>query len=118
MLTTTRMIAAAGTPELAETTVTARCQLQQGQLQMQEHLQPHGFQMTAGVASKIEDNNTVATEMMQGTTGMLRRAKMLAKQGMSAKAGTSSAQSNWQQQGQKQQQPVLRSWIQTRWICN
>jgi len=75
MLTTTRMIAAAGTPELAETTVTARCQLQQGQLQMQEHLQPHGFQMTAGVASKIEDNNTVATEMMQGTTGMLRRTK-------------------------------------------
>jgi hypothetical protein len=49
---------------------------------------------------------------------MLRRAKMLAKQGMSAKAGTSSAQSNWQQQGQKLQQPVLRSWIQTRWICN
>jgi hypothetical protein len=64
MLTAARMIAAAGTPELAETPLTARCQLKQGRLQMQENLQQHGFQMTAGVTSKIEDNNTVATEMM------------------------------------------------------
>jgi hypothetical protein len=56
--------------------------------------------------------------MMQGTTGMLRRAKMLAKQGMSAKTETSQAQSYWQQQSQKQQQPVLRNLIKTRWICN
>ncbi len=53
-----RMTAAAGMSALEETPATARCQQQQGPLQLQEHLQQQGFQTTTVVASKIEDSNT------------------------------------------------------------
>jgi hypothetical protein len=80
---------------------------QQGNWQLQEHLQQLGFQTTTVVSSKIEDSNSKV--IMQITTGMLRRAKMPAK--CLQKQGR-------QQQVQEQQQPVLRSRIQICWICN
>jgi hypothetical protein len=102
------MIAAAGTPEFAETPVTARCQKHQGTLQLQEHLQQQGFQTTAVVASKIEDSNSNSDN---------------ANNNWDAYKSKNSCQTrdvctcDWQQQGQVQQ-PVLRTRTQICWICN